>query len=311
MVDTVNFKITKNEVEGIEFLSEIPLCLENVGEHYFGGVPYISGNLNGLKVTANSFQVKVKDGSLCKFALGDNYKTMGRKDIQMAIELLSDTLHIPMSKAVVTRLDIAQNIIVKYPVSVYLSHLGLLKHSKRLEEPNGVYYVMNGCRLCFYDKNREQKSRGGQIPELYNGKNVLRYEQRYLNRLSNKLNVCEVTGATLYDESFYMAIIDRWKDTYMAIDKINDTNINFENMKTKQQLYKMGLVALVEKAGGELEMLNQISEAQQRGDLTKKQAYDFRNVIKNACKVNGGLTTINGAIFELDKKIAEAVKFYR
>ena len=97
----------------------------------------------------------------------------------------------------------------------------------------------------------------------------------------------------------------------MAIEKINDVTINFGAMKTKQQAYMMGLLSLVERAGGEMNVLNQISEAQQRGELTKKQAYDLRNTFKNACKVKDGLVTSNDAILELDKKITESVKFYR
>ena len=63
-----------------------------------------------------------------------------------------------MNKATVTRLDIAQNFITKHPPEVYLSHLGILKYATRLQEPNGIYYSQTGGRLCFYDKNREQKN---------------------------------------------------------------------------------------------------------------------------------------------------------
>ena len=80
----------------------------------------------------------------------------------------------------------------------------------------------------------------------------------------------------LYNEEFYMAALDRWKADYQAIQKINDITLNFQAMKTKQELYKMGILSLTEQAGGQMEMINQINEAQQRGELTKKQAYDLR-----------------------------------
>ena len=51
-------------------------------------------------------------------------------------------------------------------------------------------------------KTREQKSNREPIPELYEGRNVLRYEQRYTNRIASQLKVNEVTGAMLYDEAF-------------------------------------------------------------------------------------------------------------
>jgi len=311
MYDTVFLRLTQAEVNGVDFLEEVPCFLEDVGEHIYSGFPFITGNLNGLKVTANRYQLKVKDGSLCKYLLGDNFQTMGRGDTQLAIEKLSDTLHLPMGKAVVTRMDIAQNFIVKHPPQVYLNHLGALRYANRLQEPSGLYYSLNGGRLCFYDKNKEQKSKREEIPDLYNGRNVLRYERRYTQRIAAKFGVAEVTGAMLYDEAFYIEALNRWKADYQAIQKINDITLNFQAMKTKQELYKMGILSLTEQAGGQVEMINQINEAQQRGELTKKQAYDLRVAVNEACQLKEGLTAPNEAIQELDKKVAEAVRFYR
>jgi hypothetical protein len=216
-----------------------------------------------------------------------------------------------MSLAVVTRIDVAQNFCTKHPPEVYFNHLGLLKYATRLQEPNGVYYSQTGGRLAFYDKNREQKTKREPIPELYEGRNVLRYEQRYIKRLPYLLNVPEVTGALLYDETFYIGLLNKWRQLYRQIQKINDITINFQVMKTKQELYKMGVLSLVEHVGGQLEAIEQINEAAKRGELTRKQAYDLRLAINEACKEKAGLTEPNEAIKELDKKISEAVRFYR
>jgi hypothetical protein len=313
MYDTVNSKLQNADAGTVDFLQETPCYLDSdtIGFHEWNGEQFITGNLGNLKVSVSKHQVKVKDGSLCKWYLGDNFKTMGRGDVQSAIELLSDTLHLPMDKATVTRLDIGQNFIVKYPVEVYLNHLGTLKYATRLVEPNGLYYCQRDRRLCFYDKCREQKAKNEVIPELYKGRNVLRYEQRYTQRVAAQLGVANVTGALLYDEAFYIGIIQRWRDAYKAINKINDIALNFQSMRSKQQFYKMGVLSMIERVGGEVEMINQITEAQKRGDLTTKQAYDLRQAVKAACKVNDGLTKPNEAIEELDKKIMEAVRFYR
>lgn len=82
-------------------------------------------------------------------------------------------------------------------------------------------------------------------------------------------------------------------------------------MTSKQKLYKMGVLAMVERVGGEVEMIAEINEAQKRGELTPKQAYDLRQAVKDACKVREGLTVPSEAITELDKKISEAVRYYR
>ena len=236
---------------------------------------------------------------------------MGRGDTQRAIEKLSDALHVPVGKATVTRLDIAQNFITRHPPEVYFDHLGALRYATRLQEPHGVYYIQTDRRLCFYEKNREQKNHGEPIPELYRGRNVLRYEQRYTSRIAPRLKVCEVIGETLYDKTFYIGILDRWKDTFRAIHKINDVSLNFQAMKSKQQLYRMGILSLIELAGGQIKMLGQIKEAQKRGELSRKQAYDLRKAINEACNVREGLTVPNDAMQELDRKVNEAVKFYR
>lgn len=311
MYDTVNLRLLQSEAGGVDFLSEIPCHLADVGEHYFSGNVVLTCNLNGLKISVNRYQMKVKEGSLCKWYLGSNFQTMGRGDTQRAIEKLSDTLHLPMERATATRLDLAQNIITQHPPKVYFNHLGMLKYAHRLQEPNGIYYKQTGGRLCFYDKNREQKNKREPIPELYEGRNVLRYEQRYTNRIAKRLKVAEVTGAMLYDEVFYIKLLNQWRDNYKAIQKINEVTLNFEAMKTKQQLYKMGVLSLIEQAGGQVQMIEQISNAQKRGDLTNKQAYDLRQAVNEACKIREGITTKSEAITELDKKINEAIKFYR
>lgn len=313
MYDSVNFRLRQFEAGNVDFLSETPCYFDVTGEHNFRGETVVSGSLNGLKVSVNRYQIKISEGSLCKWFLGDNFKAMGRGDTQRAIEKLSDILHLPISKASVTRIDIAQNFITKYPPEVYLSHLGLLKYHKRcpMLECGTLYYNYAGGRLCFYDKNREQKNKGEPIPELYKNRNVLRYEQRYTQRLATQLKVSEVTGALLYDEAFYIGLVKRWHNNYRSIQKINDITLNFQSMRTKQELYKMGVLSLIKEAGGEMEMINQINEAQKMGTLTKKQAFDLRQTVKDACKIKDGFTTQNEAIKELDKKIKEAVRFYR
>ena len=313
MYDTINFKLSTADVPNVDFIEEIPCYLDEatIGFHDFNGERVVTGNVGGLKISINQYQIKVKDGSLCKWYLGNNFRTMGRGDTQRAIERLSDTLHLPMDKASITRIDVAQNIIVKHPTTVYLNHLGVLRHAKRLQEPDGLYYSRSGERLCFYDKSREQRAKGETIPGLYKGRNVLRYEQRYTKRLASQLKVNEVRAALLYDEVFYMTLIQRWRDTYKGINKVNDIILNFPAMTSKRQLYIMGVLSMVERVGGEVEMISQINEARKRGDLTSKRAFDLRKAIKEACKVKEGLTVQSEAIAELDKKIIEAVRYYR
>ena len=46
MYDTVNFRLLQSEAGGVDFLTEMPCFLENVGEHYYNGEAVITGGLN-------------------------------------------------------------------------------------------------------------------------------------------------------------------------------------------------------------------------------------------------------------------------
>ena len=315
MLDTVNFKLTRAEVEGVDFLNEITPYLnpEGVAFHDYRGSQVATGNVGNLSVSISEWQVRVKNGSLCKWLLGDNYQAMGRADIKQAVEKLSDTLHLPMEQATITRLDVGLTIPVRQPTDNYFNHLGVLNYAQRLQQPHSLYYHRHrqAERLCFYDKNNEQRANREPIPDLYQDCNVLRYEQRYMARLPHLLGVPQVTGAMLYDELFYISLLNRWREAYQAIKKVNEITLNFQAMKTKRDLQKMGILTLVEQWGGEVEMIAHITEAQKRGDLTAKQAYDLKQGVKDACKVKDGLTAPSEAINELDRKIAEAIRYYR
>ena len=122
-----------------------------------------------------------------------------------------------------------------------------------------------------------------------------------------------MTGARLYEEAFYIQVLNAWKADYQAIQKINDidTTLNFQAMNTVRQFQRACVRSKVEEMGGLIQMLNQIKEAQKRGELTKKQALDLRRTVNEACQETGGQTAQNEAIKALDKKVAEAVRFCR
>lgn len=308
MYDTVNFRLTAADVSGVSFTEETPCHLTDVGTHDYSGSVTVTGCLNGLKVSCNQWRVTVGGGSLCKWFMGDNLQTMTRSDAQRAIERLGDELHLPMSRASVTRLDIGANLITQHAPDVYFNHLGLLSWSKRLAEPSGLYYSKRDERLCFYDKIKEQRSKGEAIPEQFKGKNVLRYEQRYTGHLSRVLKLPPIKGASLYDEEFYSLIVNRWRDTYNKINKINDTNLNINSMGTSRDFDRLCRLALMERAGGEIALIEQINELRKKGVITSKQAHDIRQKIKRAASLKGEIVTPNENIQELDRLIKDCVE---
>ena len=291
-------------------LETVPCYIDDVAEHYYNGVAVVTGHLGNLGVTVSADRVKVQH-SLARWYLGNNGKSMTRRDVQHAVEALSDTLHLPMHTATVTRLDVATNLMMQHPVGVYLEHLGEMKGAKRLLQPDALYYTTRGGCLTIYDKVKEQRARSEPVPEIFQGRSVLRMERRYTKRVQHQLGQ-EVTGASLYNEAFYTMAIDRWRDAYRSITKIRQITIDFTTMTGKKQFYRLAALHLIESQGGQLEFLGKLSEAQKMGQLTSKQAYDLRQAVDEVCNcTTDGLTTATPLITELDRKVNEAVRYYR
>jgi hypothetical protein len=204
-------------------------------------------------------------------------------------------------------------------VQVYYNHLGEMASCKRVPVINGsngmeglYYYKNNKSGLAvFYNKIKEQKSKRQPIPELFQNRNVLRYEQRYTRLLPKIFNVECVTTTMLYNERFYKNIVDMWGTNYKSIQKINDLILNFEEVKGKKELYMLGVKLLVEQQGGEIATIEQINEMNKMGKINKKTAFDLRKAIKEACNIKSSITVPNDIILELDKKVNEAMKYYR
>ena len=285
----------------------------NTGAIPINSDPSVIGFLGGLKFHVTPYRLFLKGGSLGKWYLGDNLQCMTRRDTEQAFEKLSDSLHTDMSKADVTRLDIAQNFILRHPPEVYLNHFGALDKAARLEQqPNGLYYRHNRdpkWELVFYDKIKELKR---HIPELYKNQNVLRYEYRLMNNVAKQMRMQAVLGASLYEEDFYMKIIDMWEANYFKIEKNKDITPNLSKMGTKRDFYNLCILLAMKERGGEYAFLQEIKEVQSKGWITNKLAHDIRKAVKEAIEqAPPEQMQTNEAIEELDKKIKDAARYYR
>lgn len=310
MFDNVDLKLISEEVTGVNFLHEIPVRLSRQSETTFhDGTTTITGFLGAMKIRVTSQAVKVVESSLCKWFLGDNFQGLSRGDTRRAIEKLGDILHLPMNRAIVTRIDVAQNFTMLHDKTVYFDHLGNLQYYQRLQQNNGLYYSNENKTLLFYEKVHEQSVKSNPIPELYRGKTCLRYEQRYKRRLQQTFNRPELRAEMLYEPGFYCELVDRWRREYQKIKKINDIQINYSMIKTKKDQANQALLFYVNQRGGEIAVINEIREAYKTGDLTKKQAHDLRQQIEEACKCEQ-FTAKSDVIQELDKKVKEAAMFY-
>ncbi len=312
MYDNIELYLPIDKVKNFDFLREIPNKLERTSEHFFndGNDIAVSGSLGLLKVSVTKNKVKIKEGSFCKWILGDNIQGLYRGDVQRGFEKLSDLLGLPMEKANVTRIDLAQNIIVKYEQSTYLTHLGNLQYYSRLPQNNGLYYQNGNGKLVFYNKIHEAKLKGVPIPEIYRNRHLLRYERRFTSKLANQFNMAEITVKSLYEEVFYTNIIDRWYNDYLKIQKLTDIHFDYKMVTGKKEVYQQSVLYYVQQRGGLLIVLNEVKEAQNKKEITPKQALDLRKAYTEACK-NELLTSKSELITELDQKMKESIRFYR
>ena len=223
MYDTVNFWLNRGDIG-----TDIP----NIQQYLSGatesticdtGEMWVMGNIDNLKVSMSMAGISIK-GSLAKYLLPDNTYTLTRDQVREAIERLSDSLHLPVTQAKVTRIDISTNFIMNNEVTRYFDVLGLCTYYNRSQVADStLYYHSKGKNqartMAFYDKAREVSNRLGTIPDVYAGTNLLRYEMRWNTRLPQQLNEPEITGSLLYDPRFYHKLVKSWADNYFKIEK--------------------------------------------------------------------------------------------
>jgi hypothetical protein len=311
MYDNVDMILRKADAPNIDFLAEIPCRLINTIDHTHNrnGSTSVTGYLGSLKVNVKEHRVKISDSSICKWYLGDNFKTLTRNDTKLLFEKLSDELHLPMTIADIIRIDFATNLIMDHPFQVYKNHLGYKSHFKRFEQSRGLYYDNSINRkeltrqLLFYDKVAEYRSKGLQIPVEFEGLNVFRYELRYLKQILKQFNLTSLKAEKLYDETFFMKLLERWQSEYTRIKKINNKKpLNFSVINTVTALKDYALLDFIKTKGGESVFLKEIETAQKDLKIDKTQAFNLRRAIKEIGS-SSLISYESNIITELDNKI--------
>lgn len=277
-----------------------------------GEVEFMRGILHNFKVFISNTGITIKDGSLSKFYLGNNLQQMTRKDTQMAFEKLSDTLHIPAGKAKVTKYHFARNIITDHPAQMYLDYFGPCLKYQKYPQPHGIYYKLKSSKneLCVYDKIKETKDRRESIPELYQNKHVIRLEDRANTNPARYLKCSTLTGADLYDENIYTRIFKEWYYKFSNIQFLNDMQIDFSKITTKEQLKKAGIIVLINSFGGPEQLLKNLNEARLKNEITRKQKGDLRKLIIEQSK-DKLHTKVPELIIELQEKIKQSARYFR
>jgi len=306
--DTLNIGLKRVHCQDTDLLRTVPKYLNSIiceGRNQSGN--FISGYLDSLKVNIYENGVYIKEGSLCKYHLGDSFKTLTRYDTREAIERISDNLHLPIHLANVTRIDFAQNIVMEHPENIYYSYLGEAPYYKRVMLNNGVYYKSGKRTNLFYGKVQEQKLKKHPIPIYYKNKHVLRYESRYTSQLPKQFNLPEITAGLLYNEIFYWELIKRWENEYLSIQKVKSKVNTMKATGSKKQFIEdLALFTILEV--GQAPILGKVKEWQATGGITKKQAFELRQYLKQVSNIPAKESS-NEFINELTRKIKEEARY--
>lgn len=309
MYDTINLWLPF-ESTGVTNFSKTIESLTQVTDHTRrDNETSTSGHLENYKVNLSGQGVSLK-GSLAKYSLPDNFHTLTRSTTQTAIEKLSDELHLDIGRAKITRLDFAQNIIMKEKPEMYYNYLGSSTYYNRHTNKNSVYYSNNLKQKIFYNKPLEGLAKKVPLPNVWENRNILRYEMRYLSRLPQAFKLNEIIAKNLFDESFYMLIFDKWEEEYLKIKKIPNMHLNIKEIETPKDCDNYLMRYAIEHIGYN-NLMQDLSNLKQ-GDRIKHPKYiermkDKINSLCKAPKVNDEMELIE----ELDKKIKRAKEYYR
>ncbi len=316
MYDTVNFWLPHHEA-GVYSIDEVAGKLSNVKEiiDRDTGETKAYGNMENLKITVYASGVSIK-GSLAKYYYQDNTYTLTRHDVKEAIAKLSDTLGIDLKRANITRMDVSANFMMKRETERYFEVLGMCTYFNRVQaSKNTLYYQSQGKNMAkamaFYDKAREMEHTGNDLPDVFKGCNLLRYESRWITRLPHQLKENEVTGGTLSDEKFYQKVIRLWGENYFNIEKKRTLKADaMENLKTVSDCVAYICAFALQRVPAEelQQIISKLKEAKvfnNRTDYTR-----LRKKIKDIA-TKADITEADVLVKELDEEVRQVLAYKR
>lgn len=309
MYDSIRYNLQTNDAfRSTQYLT----ALKEISDVESGEIVTI-GKLKNLNVKIKDSSVSIF-GSMPKFYLGSNLQQLTRKGTQETIEKLSDELRLKVYESNINRIDVSANFIMDKQLNNYFNCLTYLRYVEKKPYKNGLQFETNKTTLLFYDKSRELKKKKQPIPELFQNRNILRYEVHFTKRLKDTFKQTEIIGKDLYQEDFYVKSVNLWRDLYFKIDKSKIITINPEviDMYNIPQLKNIATYEFIKSNFGSVEnYFNFLDNEQKNGTITKQFKSNFKKQIKGWSELPVFHIEDNEAIKELDSKVIRMSKYYR
>ena len=295
------------------FLESIPSLLYGVKEHLKDEIFYVSGYTNGgQQIWVYPDNIKFA-GSLPKFHMDNNIKSIGRKQTQRAIEHLSDTFSVDFINADVTRFDVGLTVETNYTPETYYPLMGPSGAYTRGIFKNSLYYRVEQREKSFYDKLKDARAKGMIIPEFLMNAHLTRFELRYLKKILNQLNVNSLKAHNLYDEKFYIQMLDNWFKEYQSIKKLSCMQIDKNNISSPTNLADQIMANLLQASG--IDVVAGMDELFKQAKALKvfdgaNPSRDYQRA-KDAIQKRLSSGKDSELIKELDAKFKDHIEFYR
>ena len=305
MIDKINLSLPR-----CRDMPDISGYLDNGNENCSmkTGEVSVYGNVENIKVTQYFGGYSIQ-GSLPKFLYGNNVCQLTRKEVGLAIEKLSDRLHLPLDDADITKIEVGANICLAKQHTAYTRLFGDMPRMQRVSMADSLYYQGSGRvyprQYYFYDKVAEVKKSGGTMPQGLEAANMMRYEMRLNGRLPFQLSIPEFKGSTLQDREVYQELINRWLNGYLSINKL--VNMEDEHLKKGMSVKEAQEVFIAQQiAKGGSSMIDEFIAKLKQNECFDNRLYYNRvksNLQKLASKTK--LSVDNGDIEELTAKVKQ------
>ncbi len=264
------------------------------------------GRLDNLQVSISGRGIRVV-GSVPKFLFGNNLFEIQQGDVKLFAEKLNDALGIDMRKGKLTRLDFGNNLICKYPPSMYLEHFADARYFTKKKYTSGISYLNKNRHFALYDKIVEAKKGGQFIPAPFEHKNVLRSEARLMNSASIlKYMKKELYLENLADDTVWEYMPKVYQSFYFHINRKKEMGYDLSQITQPKDYYDLLMIQAIQSKGGLEAALKEIDNLKKQNSFSDKRCYArAKKKIRTLYEIGTDLSD-KSILEELDAKVKAA-----
>ncbi|MHB9140757.1 MAG: hypothetical protein ACYC25_02655 [Paludibacter sp.] len=312
MWDTVGiYKITHEEINTekmkLDYFKHIP----ETGE----AIPiYRLGNLY-IKKFSSAVSIH---GSLPRYIWGNNFNPVYSYLTKAVIRKLEYEIGISLDDAIVTRLDVVNNLPLDYPLPNYTQYLVDSNNLKKRDFNNGNGLTFNNKTRAtdLYDKLDEMgKMDSTFLTPKYHKKYILRYEYQMKRDLDRILKVGEVKVKMLSESWFANKAMEVWKLNFQKIKKICDVpsdiilDLNSTTKDINSFLILKSLTPeVLSNIFGKIDSITDIENASKNKRVVDNKKHYLKNHLRKLIELSNDKGTKPDFISELEEKIEQIVE---